>query len=335
MRRIRWPHNPALQTRDEAHMRLHRSLASATGGLSDEERLALNRHHQLWAQRANRTTPIERETITAAIKSLYSIAGLAEPLVVIVSSPAVMAFAGTFASAVWEKRKTKPDFLVQDNPSARSTLDRAHNQIAVATVNATIAATSLSAHETAAGRGVDTNVEIVTRAATYDRADVATAAAMDRPTNDDVRWSPDTDSLALLYNRVRDAMRDKFGNEVMTATMSRAMDDWAYGVATGMFDDPDVAEHVARRACSWWKHSASGNAGAYWDFCITAARDVLGLRLPEYSAYTSWEQAAIHGGFRYMHHEFCLVSDFPAEAWSSRTSSAGAAAFRWRDGWEV
>jgi hypothetical protein len=44
---------------------------------------------------------------------------------------------------------------------------------------------------------------------------------------------------------------------------------------------------------------------------LTAFRDVLGLKLPEYKKFKYWEQAAIHGGFRVMHEKFCIVSDFP------------------------
>ena len=50
---------------------------------------------------------------------------------------------------------------------------------------------------------------------------------------------------------------------------------------------------------------------AAYDSYLTAMRDIVGLDLPEHKAYSHWEQAAIHGGFRVMHPEFCIVSDFP------------------------
>jgi len=50
---------------------------------------------------------------------------------------------------------------------------------------------------------------------------------------------------------------------------------------------------------------------AGYECYLTAMRDIIGLDLPEHEAYAHWEQAAIHGGFRVMHPEFCIVSDFP------------------------
>jgi len=75
---------------------------------------------------------------------------------------------------------------------------------------------------------------------------------------------------------------------------------------------------------------------AAYDCYLTAARDVLGLRLPAHEAYRHWEQAAIHGGFRVMHPEFCIVSDFPdvlrVDA-QNRPHSEDGPSHRWRDGW--
>ena len=78
-----------------------------------------------------------------------------------------------------------------------------------------------------------------------------------------------------------------------------------------------------------------------WASCdcyLTAARDILGLRLPEHVSYAFWEQAAIHGGFRVMHEEFCLVSDFPeiikVDA-ENRPHCENGPSHRWRDGWSL
>jgi len=77
---------------------------------------------------------------------------------------------------------------------------------------------------------------------------------------------------------------------------------------------------------------------AAYDCYLTAARDILGLRLPEYEKYQFWEQATIHGGFRVLHPEFCIVSDFPeiikidAE---NRPHCEDGPSHRWRDGWSL
>lgn len=77
---------------------------------------------------------------------------------------------------------------------------------------------------------------------------------------------------------------------------------------------------------------------AAWECYLTAARDILGLRLPEHDAYAHWEQAAIHGGFRVMHPEFCIVSDFPEFIHmdeQNRPHCETGPSHRWRDGWSL
>lgn len=71
---------------------------------------------------------------------------------------------------------------------------------------------------------------------------------------------------------------------------------------------------------------------------LSSARDVLGLRLPEHEKYAHWEQAAIHGGFRAMHDEFCLVSDFPEVLKTDDQNlphCEDGPSHRWRDGWSL
>ena len=77
---------------------------------------------------------------------------------------------------------------------------------------------------------------------------------------------------------------------------------------------------------------------SYLDCYISAARDILGLRLPEHAAYEFWESAAIHGGFRMTHEEFCLVCDFPAILRTdaqNRPHCETGPSHRWRDGWSL
>ena len=77
---------------------------------------------------------------------------------------------------------------------------------------------------------------------------------------------------------------------------------------------------------------------AGYDCYITACRDILGLELTSHAAYAHWEQAAIHGGFRVMHEEFCLVSDFPEVLLKddeNRPHCETGPSHRWRDGWSL
>lgn len=77
---------------------------------------------------------------------------------------------------------------------------------------------------------------------------------------------------------------------------------------------------------------------AGYDCYLTAARDILGLDLPEHEKYKYWEQAAIHGGFRVMHEKFCIVSDFPEFIKIDDRNlphCVDGPSHRWRDGWEL
>lgn len=52
----------------------------------------------------------------------------------------------------------------------------------------------------------------------------------------------------------------------------------------------------------------------------------------------TWEQCAIHGGFRVLHPEFCIVSDFPEFIKvdrANRPHCENGPSHRWRDGWSL
>ncbi len=115
--------------------------------------------------------------------------------------------------------------------------------------------------------------------------------------------------------------------------------------------ETDTVEQAAARACyqlagkdgleraqRWYEAYQGGNMWAGYECYLTAARDILGLRLPEYEKYKYWEQAAIHGGFRVMHPEFCIVSDFPEVIKvdnQNRPHGENGPSHRWRDGWAL
>ena len=66
--------------------------------------------------------------------------------------------------------------------------------------------------------------------------------------------------------------------------------------------------------------------------------ECLNLKLPEFEKYAVWEQAALTGGFRVMHEEFCMVSDFPCRLKvdeQNRPHCADGPSHEWRDGWKL
>lgn len=77
---------------------------------------------------------------------------------------------------------------------------------------------------------------------------------------------------------------------------------------------------------------------AGYDAYLTAARDILGLRLPVHEKYAAWERCAINGGFRIMHEKFCMVCDFPERILidsRNRPHCDDGPSHRWRDGWSL
>jgi len=91
-------------------------------------------------------------------------------------------------------------------------------------------------------------------------------------------------------------------------------------------------------AAKWSDVYQGGNMWGQYDSWLTAMRDVIGLRLPQHEKYKWWEDAAIHGGFRVMHPEFCIVSDFPEvllKDEQNRPHCETGPSCRWRDGWEL
>lgn len=77
---------------------------------------------------------------------------------------------------------------------------------------------------------------------------------------------------------------------------------------------------------------------APWCSYLVGARDVLGLKLPSYKNYQFYEDAARHGGFRVMHEEFCIVSDFPKilkKDDENRPHCENGPSHEWRDGWKL
>ena len=91
--------------------------------------------------------------------------------------------------------------------------------------------------------------------------------------------------------------------------------------------------------CSSWGYSyQGGNMWAPYACYLSAARDILGLQLPVHEKYKEWEQCAIEGGFRYMHQDFCMVSDFPLfikKDADNRPHCEDGPSHQWRDGWKL
>lgn len=249
----------------------------AGGGLTDEEKKRMAQHTALWIQRAMRTEPADPVAIEAAIKGLYRVSGLAEPRVILVPSPFVMAMVGGIAATFYGTRAA--------TDAAAATRDATWAATYTATDDATRAATRVATD------AMDAATDAATNAATRAATDVATNAATKQ-------WR----ALAASFVGERYA---------------------------------DAALNASKK---WTAVYQGGNMWAAWDCYLTACRDVLGLRLPSHDAYAYWEQAAINGGFRWMHPKFCLVSDFPQILRVNSRNQPHAEfgpSHRWRDGFSI
>jgi len=89
-----------------------------------------------------------------------------------------------------------------------------------------------------------------------------------------------------------------------------------------------------------WSHPyQGGNMWSAVDCYLTACRDILGLRIPEHDNYKAWETCATEaGGFRYLHQDFCIVTDYPESIKmdaQNRPHCEDGPSHRWRDGFSL
>ena len=348
-------------------MNIVRTKSRATGGITEQEKKLMDGHARLWIARAMRTDPIEADKIIPAIEGLYRVAGLKKPRVVIVPSPLVMAFAYGASAAIWHQRKSPEQGNIEEarrvGDATDSATDRAirwatvfaakdateeatDSATAVATEDRTYIATDDPAIDRATSRATrDTarksafDATYATYEATYDATGHATFDASATDTGTCTRWATleATDSATL----------DATGKATSSATQQVVY--YTTGLATYEVTDNHELDAVAacrdiagefgiKCAEEWYESYQGGNMWAGDDSYLTACRDILGLDLKEHAAYAFWEQAAIHGGFRVMHEEFCLVSDFPElilKDEQDRPHCATGPSHRWRDGWAL
>ena len=140
---------------------------------------------------------------------------------------------------------------------------------------------------------------------------------------------------AATYAATRAATYDATLDATLDATDA---DGWAYELALHFAGNVSDARYLLECAARWWNTYQGGNMWAPWDCYLTAARDILGLRLDQHEKYAAWERCAIEGGFRVMHDEFCMVSDFPERLLvdpENRPHCDDGPSHRWRDGWSL
>ena len=75
-----------------------------------------------------------------------------------------------------------------------------------------------------------------------------------------------------------------------------------------------------------------------WIAYLSFFRNVANLSLPQYEAFQHYESAAIHGGYRFMHKSFWIVSDRPTTIGrddQNRPHCDNGPQLAWRDGFKT
>lgn len=91
-------------------------------------------------------------------------------------------------------------------------------------------------------------------------------------------------------------------------------------------------------ARSSWRFCNAGNMWSGWTAYLSFFRHVAKLDLPIYDKFKHYEAATIHGGYRWMHPDFCMISDRPRVLKideSNRPHCADGPSHLWSDGFSI
>ena len=161
-------------------------------------------------------------------------------------------------------------------------------------------------------RKTDAATRAATCDATYDATNAATRAATDIATDAATRAATDA------------ATRTKRSNNWYSSTAGFISAGKQLGVGKFGFECAAMA----------WRMYQGGNQWSAWDSFISFFRHIAKLDI-DYSKYQYWEMAAIHGSYRIMHPDFCIVSDRPEILKvdeQNRPHCEDGPFCRWRDG---
>ena len=272
--------------------------------LTPEHEAQLKPWAQKWIANAMSTKPMDDEDRIAtaeAIEGLYRAADLEPPprhRIVFVASPLQAAVVAGHAAAVWAFRKE-----ATDKPSSRGVTASIHDLVDAATYNATAAATEIQARGKTFN---DIHTPIArTRVAPDEAIDSAAFGASPTSTLDLEKWY--VWPSEAIYNGARRVLEEE-------------------GVP---IEDGQKCSALA------WRMRNGGNQYSAWVAFLSFFDRVVNLDLPIYEKWRHYESAAIHSGPRYMHEQFCVISDRPRRLLvdeQNRPHSAAGPFCQWSDG---
>ena len=280
--------------------------------LTEEHRAQLAPWRDKWIANAMRTAPMtgaEREKARDAVVGLYEAAKLKPPprnRIVFVPSPIVGQVAAGFAALIWAKRAGSSTLDATDAATRDATLDATRAATRAATRDATLDATRDAMRDA---------TDDATRDATRDATDAATdAATRDATLDATVAATLDADLNAHWYSNIDRTIR---------------------AVAKEIFGVDEMAGRLAAYNAYWMRNG--GNQWAGYPAFLSFFRHVAKLPL-DYSKWEHYETLAELTGPRWMHKEFCIISDFPEVLTvdeSSRPHNDSGPFCRWRDGFSL
>ena len=111
---------------------------------------------------------------------------------------------------------------------------------------------------------------------------------------------------------------------------------WAHRLALTIA--PQAAHFLVSCANNAMNMANGGNHWAQDVSWLSFFDHVAGLALPIYQQWRHYELAAIHGSWRWVHQDFCIVSDRPSILLvddRNRPHCADGPSHQWRDGWSL
>jgi hypothetical protein len=212
-----------------------------------------------------------------------------------------------------------------------------------ATYDATRAATSAATRD-ATDAATDAATSAATRDATYDATRDATRAATRAATSDatsDATSAATYDATRAATSAATRDATDAATYDATDAATSAATYDATRAAASAATRDAThdlIALFLARGASDFWAMRNAGNQWSGWVAYLSFFRHVAKLDLPIYDKFQHYESATIHGGPRFMHRKFWIVSDFPTTVQrdeQNRPHCTTGPFTAWRDGFAL
>lgn len=274
-----------------------------------------------WLAIAASTEPVDAPRATTAVRALYSVCGLKEPRVVIVSGPIVMALAGGLAAAILHSQKRG----VQSLYEAGSLPLREFWAYVPRTMDQIV--------ESPRKRNADSFLSDDIRRVIDDKGHHLPMLNRRQhwwmPRNIDLGENhfettshvPEPDSGWKIHAAARRALRKLFLS-TRGFVQARSHEPSRLGsfdaLLTTLSKDCgyvfDISSRMLRElSLHWHEMLDGGNLRAGEAYRREAIREVFGLEQPNTSVQEAWEECCRSGGLSLYHEEFCIISERPEQ----------------------